>query len=387
MMHTVRMMRAGTLLDNPATSNLSTGLSQTAAAGMVVQSYCTQVGQQPNIVIPEHVVKKLPPINEYLKTARSNAGDYLKNVQPQIILVVTDVAGYATEFTSFYNLISGKIGDWKGGSGTARQDALTLLKQLQADLGKRQANVTTVATALAAFQGKLNADVGNFATAKQQADIVIGGDQGAIAELDTQINDLNGKIAGAATGVALSGLAILGGIFMIVVGAVAGFVTAGTSTPLVVAGSVVLVAGAAGLTASSIVLATLIDSKSGLLQQKAQLDADVKFLTDFSGTMQGLHSAAANASTALNNLSNAWGVLGGNLGNVVRSVEGAQTYSDLPIVVQAYLNTAQGQWSDVLKNAQTIQAQMSGVQNVTLRDAKGNLSQLSSKTIPVPKAA
>src|SRR3954451_4062425 len=170
MLTTLRMVRAGALMDAPATSNLSASVAQSASAGLIVQSYCTQVAQQPDIVMPASVASKMPPVNDFLKTARANAGNYLNNIQPKIILVVTDVAGYASEFTNFYTLINGKITLWKGGSDTAKADALALLKQLQNDVTKRQANVADVSTALGGFQTKLNTDVSNFNTAKQQAD-------------------------------------------------------------------------------------------------------------------------------------------------------------------------------------------------------------------------
>ena len=157
-MNNLRMFRAGVLMDSPATSDLSNSVAQSASAGMLVQSYCTQVAQQPMVVIPDSVKTKLPAINAYLKKAQDNASDYLTNIQPKIILVVTDVGGYATEFTNFFTLVSGRINDWKGGSTTAKQDALALLSQLQTDLGKRLTNVNDVRTRILGFQTKVDGD-------------------------------------------------------------------------------------------------------------------------------------------------------------------------------------------------------------------------------------
>ena len=210
---------------------------------------------------------------------------------------------------------------------------------------------------------------------------MIGGDQGALAELDRQVDDMNKRIAGAATGVALSGLTVIGGGLMIAAGAIASFITAGTSTPLIIAGVAVVAVGAAGLTASSIVLAKLIEAKSSLLSEKAQLNADLKFLRDFKGTVTTLSTSAQTASMQLTNMSNAWGILSGNLSNVVGSVSSAQTYSDLPIVVQAYLNTASSQWTQVLGNVTTIQTQMSGVQTKLLSGTGGSLAKLDQAAL------
>jgi non-hemolytic enterotoxin B/C len=379
-MSTLRLIRAGAQLDQAGTTDLKDSTAGVASAGLLVQTYCTQVAQQPAIVIPDSVKDRLPPINEFLRTARDNATDYLTNIQPTIIAVVTDVGGYASQFTSFNSLITSRIDAWRGGSTTARAEALELLKQLETDLEKKRVKIVGVQGSLRGFQGKLNTDVSNFNTALEQANIVIGGDQGALKELERQIGDMDGRIAGAAVGVAVSGLVVIGGVLMIAAGAIASFITAGTSTPLVVAGVAVVVVGAAGLTASSIVLATLIDAKGNLLRQQAQLNANLKFLTDFKSAIGTLSSSAQTASQQLTNMNNAWTILGGNMGNVVQSVQNAQTYSDIPITVQAYLSTAGSQWTDVLTNVRTIQSQMSGVETAVVQDGAG-LGPLNSQSI------
>jgi hypothetical protein len=374
----LRLVRFGASLDSNPTTNLGDTTAKAATSGVIVQSYCTLVAQQPAIVIPASVAAKLPPVNDYLTLAQTNASDYLTNIQPKILLVVTDVAGYSAQFSQFSTLITGKVNDWKGGSPTARQDALDLLQALQQALQAKLDNVNGVKFSLAGFQTKLNVDVSNFNTASSRADTVIGGDQGAIADLEGQISDMDKRIAGAATGIALSGLTIIGGALMIAAGSIASFITAGTSTPLVVAGVAIVVVGAAGLAASSIVLSQLIGAKAGLIEQKVQLDANLKFLTNFKSTMGTLGTAASEAATQINNMSNAWGLLSGNLGNVVGSIQQSRDYSQLPVVVQAYLNTAGAQWSQVQANTQIIQQQMTGVQLPKLPNNQLNTATLQN---------
>jgi hypothetical protein len=374
----LRLVRFGASLDSNPTTNLGDTTAKAATSGVIVQSYCTLVAQQPAIVIPASVAAKLPPVNDYLTLAQTNASDYLTNIQPKILLVVTDVAGYSAQFSQFSTLITGKVNDWKGGSPTARQDALDLLQALQQALQAKLDNVNGVKFSLAGFQTKLNVDVSNFNTASSRADTVIGGDQGAIADLEGKISDMDKRIAGAATGIALSGLTIIGGALMIAAGSIASFITAGTSTPLVVAGVAIVVVGAAGLAASSIVLSQLIGAKAGLIEQKVQLDADLKFLTNFKSTMGTLGTAASEAATQINNMSNAWGLLSGNLGNVVGSIQQSRDYSQLPVVAQAYLNTAGAQWSQVQANTQIIQQQMTGVQLPKLPNNQLNTATLQN---------
>ncbi|KMO41649.1 HBL/NHE enterotoxin family protein [Methylobacterium aquaticum] len=386
-MATITTFRSLANMDSKSIATLGDTVTQSASAGLLVQSYCTQVAQQPMIVIPDSVAAKLPPIGKQLETAQANASAYLKTVQPQIIGVVTDVGGYAQQFTVFNTLINGKIEAWKGGSSNAKAEALVLLQQLQRDLDGKVIKVAGVRTSLEDFRGKLNTDISNFNTAAQQAALVIEGSTGAIAELSNQIDDMNKRIAGAAAGVAISGLVMIGGGLMIALGAIGTVFTGGASTPLIIAGVAVTVLGAAGLTASSVVLAKLIEAKSGLLTQQAQLNGTVTFLTDFKGTMGTLGSSAATAAQQLTNMKNAWDILGGNLGNVVASVQSAQTYSDLPVVVQAYLNTAASQWTTVLGNVTTIQNQMSGVKSVKVPGGQAGMGALTVAALQNLRAA
>ncbi|WP_164712304.1 HBL/NHE enterotoxin family protein [Methylobacterium currus] len=386
-MSTISNIRTLASMDSKSIGNLGDTVTRSASSGLLVQTYCTQVAQQPAIVIPASVASRLPPVGKQLETAQGNASNYLKVVQPKIISVVTDVGGYAQEFAAFNTMITGKIDDWKGGSSQAKADALALLQQLQSDLDKKVTNVNGVRTSLDDFRTKLNTDISNFNTAAQQASLVIQGSTGAIAELNDQIDSLNSKIGGAAAGIAISGLVMIGGGLMIAAGAIASFLTAGASTPLVLAGVGVVALGGAGLTASSVVLAKLIEAKSGLLTQKSQLEGTVTFLTDFKSTMGTLGSSATTAAQELTNMKNAWDILGGNLGNVVGSIQNASTFSDLPIVVQAYLNTSASQWTTVLGNVTTIQKQMSGVKSVKVEGNQAGMGTLDLSALQKLRAA
>lgn len=97
--------------------------------------------------------------------------------------------------------------------------------------------------------------------------------------------------------------------------------------------------------------------------------------------MGSLSTSASAASQQVNNMKNAWDFLGNNMGNVISSLDNAHTYSELPIGVQAYLNTANKQWTTVQDSVKIIQAQMVGVKTTVLKDSKGNLSPLNSQVI------
>jgi archaellum component FlaC len=291
------------------------------------------------------------------------------------------VGGYSQQFTNFYNLIDDRLNDWKGGDKSAKEDAMALLQQLQNALDDKKKSVIVVSKDLNNFITDINQDISNFHTASIKADTIIGGDQGSLASLDSAISKIDTTISVAIAGIAISGLVTVGGGLLVAVGSIANFVTAGTSTPVIVAGVALVVVGVAGVTASSIVLKNTLEAKSKLLQQKAELNANLIFLKNFKSTIGTLETSASLASSQLGSMSNAWVTLGNNMGNVIQALDNARTYSELTITVQAYLNTANTQWMTVQKNVQILQEQMAGVKTTVLKDSQGNLGMLDSNAL------
>ncbi|MBK9491654.1 MAG: hypothetical protein IPO07_24780 [Haliscomenobacter sp.] len=89
------------------------------------------------------------------------------------------------------------------------------------------------------------------------------------------------------------------------------------------AGAAVVVVGAGGLTASSVVLSSLISGKSDAIRQKAILTDDLNALHLLKPAFVNLQSSAGNAIAQVNNMANAWNILGGNLSNVIGSIRDA----------------------------------------------------------------
>ncbi len=390
-MTTLRLIHNAAMADHSDIETLNSKVQASASSGLVVQGYCTQIMQQPAFVIPNtDTLTNFPDINGNLTIARGNASYYLNTVQPMIIGVISETRGYSQQFKGFQPLIIQRLEDWKNGSIQGRTDALALINQLKNDVDLKTASAKQVSDEIDQFRIKLNGDISNFNTAITQATTLIQGtegDGGALAALNDQLSQLDRQIAGASAGIALSGLTIVGGSLLIATGAIATLFTAGTSTPMVVAGVAVVVAGGAGLTASSVVLANLLSTKSTLLQQQQQLRDSVTFLTGLKSSLNPLNQLAQDASNEVNNMYNAWQFLGQNLGQVSTSLENAETFSQLPITVEAYLNTAYGQWDAVDQSIETIENQMTGVTVETPTDANGNPVQLTETLDNLQQAA
>ncbi len=371
-------------MDNSA-PDISAAVTDTASHGLVVQSYCNQITQQPDIHLPDDIAKEMPPVNTYLKTARTNATFYLNDLQPKILSSIVDVSGYSSQFMVFFDVIQKKLELWEGGDASAKASALELLKLLHHDLGEKKNALIIVRNDIGAFQtGKLNRDVANFADCRTQADIIITGDKGMIETYNKQIKDINNKIAGAAAGVGVSALGIVGGVLMILGGSVASFITAGTSTTVALCGVGLYLASIGGLTGSSIALHKLLQEKRNILYEKKALEDNYKIITDLDSTFAVFKTSAENASKSLQSMHDAWTILEAELQNVIGDLANAQTSSSLPLYTQVYLKTAHANWETVRKTVETVKQQMFGVKSLALVDAQGrplSLTDMSEKEI------
>lgn len=353
-------------------------VKNTASAGLIVQTACVSIQRQPLLYLPKELQAKMPDVNGYIRTAQGNATRYLNSVQPQIITVITDVSGFSVIFPRLAKDINGYLKAWSVGSMDNKKRALDAIAALKKVVHEKGDAVNGVVVDIGDMMGLFNGDVAHFQEVSQACEAQLTGDKGELRELEKQLSSIDGKIAGASVGVGVSGLAIIGGAFMILVGSIASFVTAGTSTPLVVAGAVIAGTGTAGLVASSVILAELIKTKGELLTRKALLDNYVNALTGCQSNIDQLNANAQEASNKLSLMKDAWGFLGGDLGQVEGMLADAQSYSDLPSIVQAFFESAEGQWASVNADIELIKKQMAGVEEKELPKQQPRLRSAAS---------
>ncbi|MGE9267577.1 MAG: HBL/NHE enterotoxin family protein [Verrucomicrobiales bacterium] len=380
--HAFRTINGLAQSEGTAALQAKSAIHATGASALAIQGYAHQVLKQPKVSfdnLSPDVLKKLPDINGFLDSARQHANAYLGTgsgeigLQSRMINVITDIGGYSTEFTNFYSLISDKINAWKATNDPqARKDALDLLAALKGDVGEKKSSAHELVSDLQSFRSKLSDDAQNFNTARGKIEVIMTGKNGVVKNLDQQMSDLDGKIAGAIAGVAVSGLTIIGGGFLIAVGAIGSFITAGTSLPLVGVGIAIVVTGAGGAVASSIVLANLIDTKNKLISQKSEIEGNLRCLSGIQSQIGSLNSSISPAITATSNLTNAWTFLDKNLGQVADSLREAKS-GQLPVLVEAYLETANTQWGKVTQTVDNIENQLTNVQTKEVAELNGDV--------------
>jgi len=329
-----------------------------ASQALIIQTYANSVDEQPDVDFSgqPHLATYQTQINAGLATAQAHANNYLKTIQPSIILNISNIGNYY----ALHNAVAATLP-----AGSTVDQWIQSLALLQTQSTTYQANANGIVNSLQSLHSQLSADAGTFTTVVSELNSAVSGDNGVLDSINQQLSSIQHKIDGAIAGIVVSGLAIVGGSFMIAVGGIADFVTAGTSTPLVVGGIGVLAGGIAGEVASAITLRNLNDAKANLLTEEATLTAEVKLATGIGSAYQSLSSQVSNAVTAATQMANAWSSLASDLGSLISDLQNGITTTAL--ARQIFLTAANTEVQTVITDINTIKGQLAGVTNVVPR--------------------
>lgn len=339
-----------------AAKQISAANAAQSSQALVVQGYANSVLQQPQIDLTRFANLKAinTDLNNGLATAKTHANNYLNVLQPSIISNITNIGNYY----ALHNAVATALPD-----GSTEAQWIATLSAIKEQSDQYASDAAAVVSALKKFHGDLTSDASSFAGFVTKLNTAVNGDNGILKSNQDQLDSIQSKIDGAIAGIALSGLMILGGVFVTAVGAIADFVTAGASTPVVVGGIAMIAAGVGGEVASALTLKALNGSKADLLQQNAQLKDEVKAATGIGSAYSSLTTQLSSAVTAASNMQNAWGFLQGNLTNLVNDLQGGVTSAGA--VRALFLTAAQTEITNVGNDITTIKGQMTGAQTIS----------------------
>jgi non-hemolytic enterotoxin B/C len=215
--------------------------------------------------------------------------------------------------------------------------------------------LTKLAVDIANNQGTFN----TFVIAMNTA---IKGDGGVLDSITTELKDYDGKIAGLSVGIALGGLAAIGGVLVIIAGAVGTPFTAGGSTPIIAGGVALLAVGAGAVAGSAIGLAAVLRQKSDALQRQAQLNEQVRVASGLSTGFASLAANAGQAASASQKMANAWGFMTNDLGALIGSLEAGR--AEVGDVRDLFIEAARGDVVTIRRGVTTIRDQLTGAREV-----------------------
>jgi len=337
-------------------NNLDSASKEQISVGLQLQNYCNSVLQQSAVDFSgfKNLEKYQTEINDGLILAQSHADNYLTVIQPSIITNLTSL-------DNFYSLYSAV--PMACPPGSTKNEWIDVLYYLKDQAITYQSASSGIVSSLTKLSSELNVDAAAFSKIVSNLNAAVNGDQGVLADIEKQLSDIDSKIGGAIAGIVLSGLAIVGGVFMIAVGSIASFITAGASLTLAAGGVAVLAAGIGGEVASALVLKGLNDTKGNLLTQRSSLTAEVNMALGASGAYTNLSDQVKGAVTASTSMSNAWSVLTGDMDNIASNIDKGIISTDA--ARSLFLAGANGAVKTAIEDIKTIKLQMSGVQTLS----------------------
>lgn len=340
-------------------TNLKADLTDAVSSIVLLQIYAMQAAQQPELdplAIGADGKDLLPLLTSHQQTARRNAQEILATIVPNTITVLTDILGFGAMLDAFTNAILPLLPSITT-NDNARQQVLSLIGQLEIAAAARDSNARQLATALNQMVAKTQVDSTNFAADVDQANKVIGSDSGALAQIQSQIDDTRRAIDGEIAGVVISSLVVVGGAIIIGVGALATLPANVSAASVILPGIGVVVTGITGLTAAATALGKDNSKLAGLYQQSAWLNATLTLVRALAGHITSFANAASGMVSAIGGLTSEWASLQTGIASFRNDVVRAGDESDIVHITTA-LQLAQQDWKMVVNQAQQLTSRL-----------------------------
>lgn len=340
---------------NETVKQVHDGTRTQGSYAALVQSYSLSILAQPLIDLA-----KFPKLQVYqqgcndgLATAKNQANTYIVEILPAMRQTISDLDAYFNLQIALSTVLK---------PGTSAKDVIARLHSIQGQVETYKSRSADVARKLTKLSTDIAGNQQSFVTFVTGMNTAVNGDNGVLASITNELKDYDSKIAGLSAGIALGGLAAIGGVLVIIAGAVGTPFTAGGSTPVIAGGIALLTIGAGAVVGSSIGLAAVLRQKSDALNRQAQLNEQVRVASGMSTAFQSFATNAGQATSASLMMANAWGFLTSDLGSLITSLESGQT--DVDFIRELYVEAAKGNVATIQQDIKTIKGQLEGAERV-----------------------
>ena len=345
------------VIDLPKTADaINAANKQQTSQGLIIQTYCQSVKTQPKVNFGnfQNLKKYEQEINAGLGKAQAHADTYLNVIQPNIITNIANISNYY----ALHDAVPTSLPP-----GASEKEWIEALGALQKMAAEYKGIAVATADSIRGFYNNLTTDTAFFTKTVTDLNAAVNGNQGVLADIQKQLDEIESKIGGTIAGIVISGLTVVGGIIMTGIGAFASFVTGGAAAALVVGGIVITAGGVGGVVAASLALKGLYDAKNNLLTSQASLTQEVKLANGINSAFIGLGNQASSALTAAQQMVNAWDLLGADLQTMSDNLKNGIASANF--IRTLFLNAANTQLqTQVIQDINTIKQQMTGVTQV-----------------------
>lgn len=321
--------------------------------GLIAQNYCNAVLVQPKVdfsTVSE--LKDLQDsINNTLSQAQKHAKDYLSNVSSPVVRLLPSLEHYFTQYASIPIVLP---------EGSTEEEWIQGLIAVKSISEKNEHDIDAILPAMERLIGDFKGDSINFSDLAFLVNEKLSGDSGELVILKKDLDSIDLQIAGSGVAIAFGSLAVVGGVFMIVVGAVADFVTAGTNPEFVISGVVAVVAGVGAVTGAAISLRGALEQKWSLLAKQTSLNAEVALITGIGTSLNSLSVQANEAYEALRQLKQTWTNISNHIGELTSDLKsGVLTAGEIRTM---FLTEANDDIVKLQEDIHVIKEQITGVE-------------------------
>ena len=330
---------------------------------LIVQSYCQKLIMQTPINFGG--VTKLKDsedkINQGLKKAQDNARFYLDKLQPKIIQVLVNVKAFAVREKAVAEAIR---------KADSMAKILNFIKSPLVLAQTYEQKAREVVEDLTKFQKQVAEDAALYQGVVDELNTLIDGEKGLLKEYEDKLKTIENSITEMSLLIAGGALAILSGAFLIAVGTISSFVTAGTSMKIAAVGGAIVLGGIAATAGGSISLANLLDQKSALVNSINTVKQQAKVAREYVTTFGDLRQGATGSVQAAQQMINGWNQLAANLKSLYDLLSETSSADDISLAQEILAPGIDEQMNSIMGKTDIISAQMAGVTTESISAAQ-----------------
>lgn len=288
------------------------------AQGAIVQNYCVQTTTQAIVTPPDPEFQNVSKVQE---DAQEHANLWLSNLNAKVVGINSNGKQYCNLIITYENDIDKLVDDVVNNISGAKDNFVSEIGLLKDEAVSRSKKITEVTNGLKDFRVLISGDGVAFQSIKQEADLKYNSNTGemkllkdAMTVLEESISTYNAIIAGGA-------IATVVGVLVIAVGVVLELPSAGASSVIVGAGTVITAGGG-----TAIGLATKNrDAASKDLMEKALrynvLEQTCALLQTVGGQLSTLITGNIESVNAVQAMAVAYDIIGINLKGIIDNVD------------------------------------------------------------------
>ena len=331
---------------------LSQDTNDAGANILLMQIFANLALQQPDLSV--NLTKNqdiLINLKQHQKLAKRHGAYYLNTVQPGVLQIMVDLLGYSSMFQHFKKQIDQLISSVHS-DPEAKKSVLALLSELERTALQKQINAQTTVGILRNYALQTALDETNFKADLDEADKVIGSDNGRLSDIKNEIADAQQQIKGNIAQIVIGSLIVGAGTVVIVLGATGTLLTAGASAEVAIGGVGVVAGGATLVATAASDLANNNQKLASLYEESAELNATLAILLILKGQIDYMYETSNDLVSAINNFNTEWGSVISGIGNFKEAVR-ANTNGD-QVELMTALNLAETEWKDVSTSVQKV---------------------------------